>query len=170
MQDSPAETVCAQAPVELALADARLSVAGPLLRPCSHSIRSLRRLPRHELGPVQVNCFTGRPVASVLSYAGARLIDLLDDAGLSSTPRSRLKRCVILAGSQDGYQAIFSWNELYNSPIGAGVLVLYERDGQALDTHLGELSLISAHDTQLGPRHLRLLSSIRSASFELRSA
>jgi hypothetical protein len=67
---------------------------------------------------------------------------------------------------QDGYEAIFSWNELYNATIGEKVLVLYERNAQALDAHMGRLCLISANDTRLGPRHLRGLLEVRVIQLE----
>lgn len=55
---------------------------------------------------------------------------------------------------------LFGWDELYNSGIGEKVLVLYEKNGQALDAHLGAICLISANDARLGPRHLRGLSQV----------
>ncbi len=137
-----------------------LGIAGHLPRPCSFSIRTLQALPRHELGPTDILCFTGRPVAQVQSYAGARLTDLLDAGGFSEQPRSELKRCIVVAHGEDGYQAIFSWSELYNSAIGEKVLVLYERNGEPLDAHLGAICLISARDSRLGPRHLRGLFEV----------
>ncbi|SEL42731.1 hypothetical protein SAMN05518845_107134 [Variovorax sp. YR750] len=137
-----------------------LEVLGLVPRPGSFALEALEGLPRHDLGPTQVLCYSGRPVAQVDSYAGARLIDLLDACGLSERPRSELKRCVVVARGDDGYQAIFSWNELYNSTIGEKVLVLYEKNGEALDAHLGTICLISAGDSRLGPRHLRGLRQV----------
>jgi len=53
-----------------------------------------------------------------------------------------------------------SWSELFDSPIRDKVLVLYECNGEALGTHLGCLSLISAGDRRMGPRHLRHLHAV----------
>jgi hypothetical protein len=124
------------------------------------SLQDLKQLPRHELGPTDVTCLTGRHVATVHSYAGARLIDVLGESGLPSLSRMDLKCCVIVASGHDGYRAFFSWNELFNSELGERVLVLYERDGGPLDPHMGDLSLISAADRRMGPRHLRHLCSV----------
>jgi hypothetical protein len=156
MQETFAESVADQ----VGFPEGLLEVSGQVPRAQAFSVRAIRELPRHEMGPTAVNCFTGRPVAKADSFAGARLVDLLDHAGFSSLPRSELKRCVIVAGGLDGYQVIFSWNELYNTSSGPGVLVLYERDGRPLGAHLGALCLISAGDTQLGPRHLRHLQTV----------
>jgi hypothetical protein len=141
-----------------------LGLTGHLPTKRTFALGDLLRLPRHELGPTQVNCFTGRPVTSVRSYAGVRLIDILAAAAMSSQPRSQLKRCVVVAAGLDGYRVLFSWNELYNSFIGEGVLVLYERNCEALNDRLGPLCLISANDRQLGPRHLKQLRSVHVQS------
>lgn len=139
---------------------ATLALSGHLPASADLSLAALAALPRRELGPTQVNCFTGRPVANVRSLAGACLLDVLDAAGFSTQPRSQLKRCIVMGLGTDGYRAMFSWAELYNSDIGAGVLVLYERDGVPLDSTLGPLALISSNDRQLGPRHLRGLQGV----------
>ena len=126
----------------------------------SFGLSVLQSMERRKLGPIDVACLTGRSVARVESYAGVRLTDILDATELPTLHRSELKRCVVIATGQDGYQALFSWCELYNSPIGAQVLVLFEREDQPLEGHMGELALISAADTHIGPRHLRHLRSI----------
>ena len=50
--------------------------------------------------------------------------------------------------------------ELSNTEIGAGVLVIFERDGQALGDDEGRIALVSARDTNTGPRHVKWLSHI----------
>lgn len=137
-----------------------LAVDGHLPRPRRFDARALRELPRRELGPLQIDCYSGRSVGHVAGLAGVRLTDLLDAAGFSTQPRSELKRCVVIAGARDGYRAIFSWNELYNSPLGRDALVVYELDGRPLPQRLGALCLVSAGDARLGPRHLRDLQSV----------
>ncbi len=124
------------------------------------SIATLKAMEQQRLGPIDVACLTGRAVARVESYAGVRLTDLLDATDLPRVHRAELKRCIVAATGHDGYQAFFTWSELYNSPIGAQVLVLLEREEQPLDGHMGQLALISAADIHLGPRHLRHLHSI----------
>jgi DMSO/TMAO reductase YedYZ molybdopterin-dependent catalytic subunit len=139
---------------------AGLAVSGHVPRPRAFDLRELKGLPRHELGRTDVLCMTGREVARVDSYAGVRLTDVLDATGLSTLQRIELKRGVIVAHGLDSYRAFFSWNELFNTAIGKSVLVLYEREGQPLDAHMGTLALISAADSRLGPRHLRHLASV----------
>ena len=62
--------------------------------------------------------------------------------------------------ASDGYRTVFSWAELYLSPIGDGVLIVYERDGAALPETEGPLALVSLKDTRPGPRHVKWLRTI----------
>ena len=94
-------------------------------------------------------------------YTGVRLIDLLDKADLVAGEPNDLKKTVIVATASDDYKAVFSWNELYNTSIGAGVLVLYANDGKPLADDEGRLALISIHDLHTGPRHVRWLKDVQ---------
>ena len=69
-------------------------------------------------------------------------------------------RSTVAVAATDGYRVVFSWPELFNSPLGAQVLVLFERDGQALPAQEGRIALISRGDARIGPRHVRCLRSI----------
>ncbi len=66
----------------------------------------------------------------------------------------------MLACGVDSYCVTFSWPELVNTEVGAGVLVIFERDGQALGDGEGRISLVSARDINAGPRHVKWLSRI----------
>ena len=71
-----------------------------------------------------------------------------------------MRRSIVVATATDGYQAVFSWAELFLSPIGEGALVIFERDGAPLPASEGPLALVSLRDTQPGPRHVKWLARI----------
>ncbi|WP_077035497.1 molybdopterin-dependent oxidoreductase [Pelomonas sp. KK5] len=146
----------------LVATDTLLTLTGHLPGPARYALADLQRLPRHELGATAIQCFSGRPVAELQSLRGIRLVDVLAHAGFCEAPRAELKRCVIIGHGQDDYQAIFSWSELFNSPLGDAALIVYEQNGEPLAGHLGPLSLISAADRRLGPRNLRQLHTIEA--------
>jgi hypothetical protein len=55
---------------------------------------------------------------------------------------------------------VFSWSELFNTEVGAGALLVFERDGQPLADREGRIALVSAKDTRAGPRSVRSLARI----------
>jgi len=91
---------------------------------------------------------------------GVRLRDILERAKLVVRDHNTVKKLAIIASASDGYKAVFSWNELFNSELGASALVLYERDGKPLGAGEGPLALVSGKDIRTGPRHVKWLQSI----------
>jgi hypothetical protein len=86
---------------------------------------------------------------------GVKLAALVGRAGLTATGRNDWKSLVVLVTATDGYRVAFSWPELTNTPVGDGVLLVFERDGKPLDEREGRIALISSADIRSGPRHVR---------------
>jgi hypothetical protein len=91
---------------------------------------------------------------------GVRLRDLVDEAKVVTRDHHTVKKLVLIATASDGYKVVFSWSEVFNSPVGDGVLVLFERDGKPLGPNEGPLALISSKDLRTGPRHVKWLQSV----------
>ncbi len=53
-----------------------------------------------------------------------------------------LRRSYVVATASDGYEVVFSWAELFVSPIGDTVVVAYERDGGPLGDDEGRIALV----------------------------
>ena len=94
------------------------------------------------------------------SYTGVLLRDVLVSAKPVEKQRHDLRKSIVVATATDGYLAVFSWAELFLSPIGDGVLVVFERDGVPLAESEGPLALVSLRDTQPGPRHVKWLQKV----------
>lgn len=114
--------------------------------------------------PAQIGSFTQTRRSdggeSASTVRGVRLTAVLERAALAAEGKNDWKASIVLATASDGYRVAFSWPELFNSPLGPQVLVLFERDGKALDDQEGRIALISAGDQRSGPRHVRWLQSI----------
>jgi len=93
-------------------------------------------------------------------YVGVLLRDILNQVKLSEPEPHGLRKSIIVATARDGYKAVFSWAELYLTPIGDSVYVVFERDGAPLLPAEGPLALVSLTDTSPGPRHVKWLQAI----------
>ncbi|WP_066741113.1 hypothetical protein [Cupriavidus sp. D384] len=113
---------------------------------------ALLALPRTSAGPATIECFTGRHIRDVHEQRGVLLTDLLDLAGMKGLPRAQCKQLVIAVHAADGYVCLFTWHELYNSPIGRGAMLVVEQDGEVLPAPGGGVQLTSLEDLRLGPR------------------
>ena len=101
----------------------------------------------------------GKEAQLAIRYQGVRLTELLDRAGLKPGRRD-IRRAIVLLTARDGYQASFSWGELYNSALGDGVIVVVRQSNDELLDTDGLPGLRSLQDTQPGPRHVRWLARI----------
>jgi len=138
--------VAAQQPESLV--STRLTVAGEVRRELSLTVDGLRALARE------------RGLVEQRGYAGVRLVDLLQQADIRQDARHALRRTYVVASAKDGYVAVFSWGELFNSALGPGVLVVFGRDGEPLRDGEGDIALISLADQRSGARHVKWLSRI----------
>jgi DMSO/TMAO reductase YedYZ molybdopterin-dependent catalytic subunit len=126
----------------------QLSVGGEVQHALTLSVEAFREIGKR------------REFVKVGAYGGVRLVDLLEEADIRRDSPRALRRTYIVATATDGYQGVFSWGELYNSPIGRGVLVAVERDGVPLRDGEGRFALVSLADDKPGPRHVKWLTRI----------
>ncbi|WP_353193836.1 molybdopterin-dependent oxidoreductase [Pandoraea pnomenusa] len=135
-------------------------VSGCVKRRHSFDLCALQRLPTQLTGPLDVVCLSGRKVRSANEYKGVRLSALLDVAQLRMPQARDFTRAFVMAQGADGYTVMFSWHELYNTPVGVGALVVYERDGQPLGADEGGIGLISTCDLRVALRQVRALTRL----------
>jgi DMSO/TMAO reductase YedYZ molybdopterin-dependent catalytic subunit len=142
---------------------AALTVKGSVERELAFTIDELKRFPVQRIEDVRIVRETGSSTGTpeiARRYTGCLLRDVLDRAKLVEKNRFDLRKSVVIATASDGYRAIFSWAELYLSPIGEGAMIVYERDGAPLADNEGPLALVSLKDLRPGPRHVKWLKSI----------
>lgn len=95
-----------------------------------------------------------------VTFSGHLLRDLLLHAGVGAPTDRGARTAAVELVATDGYRAIFSWGELFNTSVGDQVIVITQRDGQPLDAVAGPVALRSLADTRPGPRHVRNLCAV----------
>ena len=138
----------------------QVEVVGAVAHPMSLSVDDLRQLPVRTVEERRAVGEGNAREEQLRRHEGVLLRDLLDKAEVVEAARHDKRRTVIVATASDGYRAVFSWAELYLSPVGDGVLVVVARDGKPLDDREGRIALISLRDTSTGPRHVRWLQRL----------
>ena len=123
-----------------------LTVKGSVEREVTFSIEDLKSLPKlqvDETRTVHDPAEAKAPTETTRHYVGCLLRDVLERAKPVEKGRFGFRRSVVIATASDGYRAVFSWAELYLTPIGDGVLVVYQRDGAPLGDDEGTARLDS---------------------------
>ncbi len=137
----------------------QVQVSGAVKTALTLKVDDLKAFPAEQIVSVTVTRRVGdKETASTVR--GVKLTAVLDRAGLASTDQNDWKQATVMAVATDGYRAVFSWPELFNTDIGAGALLVFERDGQPLADREGRIALVSARDQRSGPRSVRWLARI----------
>lgn len=136
-------------------AQAQVSIGGWVRRPlCLDAAALGARCDARPTGFTVVCTFDGahggeRPMR------GVPLCALIEEAEPAFEQRTDFKRMTIIAESIDGYRALFSWNELFNTAVGDGVLLAWPEGRPE-----GPFALLSLHDRATGPRYVQGLATI----------
>ncbi len=136
-----------------------LEVTGEVVTPLKLTRDALLALKRVEFSENRIVEQAGKSVELGVKFQGVLLRQLLDQAGLKPDRRG-IRKAVVLLTAKDGYQAGFSWGELYNSQLGDGVVVVLRHGADELLDTDGFPSLRSLHDLRPGPRHVRWLNKV----------
>ncbi|HSY27604.1 MAG TPA: molybdopterin-dependent oxidoreductase [Burkholderiaceae bacterium] len=137
-----------------------LVVNGAVEHVLTLSVDDLRTFPSQQVTEIALTRQSGADAGKLENVKGVLLRNILDKAGLVTHDHNDVKKTVIIASASDGYKVVFSWSELYNSSLGDGVLVYFEKDGKPLADDEGHIAMISGKDTRTGPRHVKWLQSI----------
>lgn len=121
---------------------------------------ALRQFPPQKVTEVPLVCQSGADRGTLKNFKGVRLTDILDKAEILAPGHNDVKKIAIIATASDGYKVVFSWSELYNSPVGEGVMVFFEKNGLPLGDDEGRIALVSSKDIRTGPRHVKWLQDI----------
>ncbi len=138
----------------------RFTIEGAVENRLDLGIEDLNRFPPQQIGELPLVCQTGANLGKLEQLKGVLLRDILEKAVIKAPEHNDVKKMVVVASASDGYKVVFSWTELFNSPLGDGVIVFFEKDGQPLADDEGRIALISGKDIRTGPRHVKWLQSI----------
>jgi len=125
----------------------RISVTGMVKQPLEFTLDDLQKLPvlQVKMIPHGGSRPDGKPPVPVI-VKGVLLRDILEKAELQTTSPYDVRKSAILITASDGYRIIFSWPEVFYSPIGEGAILFFEKDGKPLADDEGKIALGSLRD------------------------
>jgi len=108
----------------------------------------------------QVVCTLDGAHGAPQAWRAVPLRALIEAAVPAFEHRTDFKRVAIVAESAEGYRALFSWNEVFNTAVGEGVCVAFDEPGTPMPPHAGPFALLSLADHHTGPRYVRHLAMV----------
>ncbi|MFH0784702.1 MAG: sulfite oxidase-like oxidoreductase [Pseudomonadota bacterium] len=143
-----------------------LHISGRVTSALHLSMEQLRAMDILDMENLPMICGSGEPKGQVGKVRGVLLADIINRANVLVTDHNDTKKMYVVAASDDGYKAVFSWQEIFNSANGDSIIVLFEKDGRPLYDGSDEVDLLSARDHLSGPRYVKRLSSIKIVMVE----
>ena len=137
----------------------QLRISGAVEHPLQLSVDDLRKFPPQKINEIPMVCQSGANLGNKENLKGVLLKDILEKAAVVSKEHNDVKKMVLIATASDGYKVVFSWSEVFNSAIGDGVMVYFEKDGKALGDDEGRIAMVSSKDIRTGPRHVKWLQA-----------
>lgn len=137
-----------------------LTVSGLVQHKLKLTVDGLRGFPPPQVVEFPMAWQAGRNRGKTEVLKGVMLRDIIEKAAVVSRHHNDVKKMAIIAIASDGYKVVFSWNEVFNTPVGDGVLVFFEKDGRALPDDEGRIAMVSARDIRSGGRHVKWLQAI----------
>jgi len=143
-----------------------ITVSGAVEHALTLSVDDLRTFPPQQVRELPLVRQSGADAGKLENFKGVLLRDILEKAAVVSHDHNDVKKTIVIATASDGYKVVFSWSELFNSPVGAGVIVFFEKDGKPLADDEGRIAMISTKDIRTGPRHVKWLQGIEVRKVE----
>lgn len=152
-------SLCTSAQTQVAPTE-EFSIRGAVLQSKTYRLADLEALPAQSIPDMVISNHKGDALHTLRGLKGIPVKRLLDSIRLDhSTPRD-LNTFAFICRASDGYAVLFSWNELYNTPVGDGVFILTQSDGRGIREMGNRILLVSQADRMTGRRHVKGLSSI----------
>ena len=136
------------------------SVTGRVRSPVVFGLEDLRAMEIEEIEDLLLICGDGDPKGHIKSCRGVLIENVIRMAEVIKEEHDDTKKMFLVASADDGYKVVFSWQEIFNTVVGGGVMVVLERDGEPLDRTQGCFDLISAEDYFTGARYVKGLRNI----------
>ena len=138
----------------------QFTITGQIKKELVITMDSLNSYPLKVIGDIKVTNHAGDFKHQDEKLKGVLLKDILSHSQLlANSPRLYSEFYFVCVGT-DGYKVIYSWNELFNTPIGDQVYILMEKNGVKADKLPESLQMASMLDQKTGRRYLHNLDKI----------
>ncbi len=138
-----------------------IEVTGAILTPVVFSMNQIQAMESMDLGDFAITNHAGEPRGVATRLKGFPIVNLLEQVKFDSPSPKQLSEFYLVFEATDGYMVVFSWNELFNNPLGKEVYLITSKDGESLEEMEDGLLLISKSDLRTGRRHIKNLSKIK---------
>jgi len=126
----------------------------------SMNLDQIKQLPVHRVDSLRIYNHTGAYRSTLKNIQGGLLKDLLKDISFGAESPKVLSEYYLVCEATDGYKVVFSWNELFNTPIGNRALLITNIEQASNGKEKDLFALLSTADVATGRRYVKGLRYI----------
>lgn len=143
-----------------------ISITGAVRKPLTITATDLARLPAVDVPDLTVISHSGAVRGTLTQLKGIPLVQLLANVEIDAPNPKLLSEYFLVLIAKDGYKVVFSWNELFNNPLGNTVFVITQANGKKLFDMAERILVITTSDVRTGRRHIKSVEKILVKRFE----
>lgn len=136
------------------------TVNGKVKSPVIITLADLKKLKAYNLGDVTITNHLGEVKSTAKNLSGVLLKDVLKDIALDTDQPKLFSEYYFVCRGADGYKVVYSWNELFNTPIGNSVYLVTEKNQETIQQMKESILMLSSQDERTGRRYLKNLEAI----------
>lgn len=137
-----------------------LHLSGEISTEKTIGLEEIKTFPTQDLGDLVITNHAGEPRGTARDLVGIPILELLKELDFTIQSPRELSEFYFIFEARDGYRVVFSWNELFNNPLGNTVYLITSREGKKVEDMEDGLLLVCLSDEKTGRRHVKNLSRI----------
>lgn len=135
-------------------------VSGDIKEELVITLADLLRESAVPLDDITIKNHLGEPKKTLTGIKGVPLLKFLEKVEITAESPRDLSQYYFILIASDGYSVLYSWNELFNNPLGSEVYLLTQVDHVFADKMKDRIVCISTTDNNTGRRYVKGLRSI----------
>lgn len=138
----------------------QFTISGKVKHGSVITMDSLNTYPLKTIGDIKVTDHTGTFKHKDDDLKGVLLKDILNHSQWAVAGPHLFSSLYFTCIGSDGYKVVYSWNELFNTPVGDNVYIIMEKNGVKAGQLPASLQMASMLDFKTGRRYLHNLDKI----------
>ncbi len=103
------------------------TITGQVAQEVKFSFTDLQKMPEMEIGSLDISNHAGEKRGTASDMKGVLVKAVLKDLKFKNETPRQLSEFYLTFVASDGYKAVFSWNEIFNSPTGDHLYLVTEK-------------------------------------------
>lgn len=121
---------------------------------------SLASFKNQKIDSVIIFDHTGQRRSTLQNLKVVPLREALNSAVIKVENSKLLSEFYFVCEATDGYKVVFSWNEVFNNPLGDSIFIIIQRNRKSNNERDEGFEMLSPTDNITGRRYLKKLKSI----------